>query len=527
MHKKINVSSKGIKSKYKRRIFGCIGAVSGLSLLLSFAGCKDKAQQTPTLTYWCHLPESISERITNYGETPFAAEYEKRTGVDVTWVHPAMGKSTETLDRLIASDEPLPDIIEANWYDRSPDACIERGTILRLNDIIGNNAPNLAGFLAQNKDIDKSVKTDNGSYYVFPFVRYGDKLLTTRGIIIRDDWLSELNLQPPRTIDQWETVLTAFKQKKGAKAPFAGGIHTLNVFVGAFNVGTDFYVDDGVVKYGPIEQGYREYLATMNRWYRNGLVDENLAIISANYSAECMINGSSGVNVGAGGSALGVWLNIAKASGDSNYSLAAVGFPSHDGQKPGFSYKTWPYEPLDGAAISGDCKDPALAARFLDYSYSEEGSLLNNFGIEGVSYNMVDGKPVYTKLITDNPDGFSPASILPLYVRAANEAPIIQDERYIEQYYQFPAQKKALEVWGDNEYEKHAMPHVTLALGELDEYNRIMTDIEAYCKENEEDFIIGVRPIEEFDQFVQECKDKHIDRAIAIRQAAYDRYINR
>ena len=509
-----------------RLCFFCIGAVLGAGLLLLSSGCSSDTAEKPSLTYWMELPEML-DSVTNFGETPFAAEYAKRTGIDITWIHPSPGKYNETLDMLIASGEPLPDIIESNWYSRSPEASIERGTIMRLNDILVNHAPNLTKFLSENKDIDKSVKTDNGSYYVFPFIRNGEKLITTQGFIIRDDWLKELNLESPGTIDQWEAVLTTFKEKKGAKAPFIGKTAVLKRFLGGFNTGEGFYVDEGIVKYGPIETGYKEFVVTMNRWYRNGLIDKNFAIMGSDYMYASMLNGISGATFGAGGSAMGVWLNSARTNGDENYSLAAVKFPAPEGQRPSFSAKTWPYEPIDGAAISGDCKDPALAARLLDYSYSEEGSMLNNFGIEGVSYNMVDGQPVYTGLVTDNPDGISAAKILPLYVRSANEAPIIQDERYIEQYYQHPAQKKSLEIWSENEYEKHSMPHITLATEELDDYNRIMIDISAYCEENTEDFIIGSRPIEEFEMFVEECKAKHIDRAIAIKQAAYGRYINR
>lgn len=522
MHRKKCSSKNSFQSV---QVFKNVCMLIGTGLLAFSFGCTGEPEEKPLLTYWMDLP--YFESITNYGETPFAKEYAKRTGVDVTWIHPAEGKYTETLDMLIASGDKLPDIMESNWYKRNPEACIERGTIIKLNDVLAESAPNLTKFLSENKDIDKSVKTDNGSYYVFPFVRYGEKLLTTQGYVIRDDWLGELGLDFPETIDDWENVLTAFKEKKGAKYPLTGGMGVLKGFIGAFGTGHEFYVDDGVVKYGPIEPGYKEFMVTMNRWYMNGLIDKNFAIAGPQYTSDYLRNGNSGATLGAGGSGMGVWLTNAKKAGDENYSLAAVKYPAPKGQKPEFSFKTWPYEPLDGAAISGDCENPALAAKFLDYSYSEEGSMFNNFGIEGVSYNMVDGQPVYTELITDNPDGLSPAVILPYYVRSSTEAPIIQDERYIEQYYSFPAQKKALEVWGDNEYEKHLMPHTTLAMEELDEYNRIMTDISAYCEDNLESFILGVRPIEEFDMFVEECRSKQIDRAIAIKQAAYNRYINR
>ncbi|UKI35452.1 MAG: hypothetical protein L6V93_15060 [Clostridiales bacterium] len=59
-------------------------------------------------------------------------------------------------------------------------------------------------------------------YFSFPFIR-GDKSLGySTGLILRGDWLKELGLEIPRNIDQWETVLTAFKEKKAQKSPFFG-----------------------------------------------------------------------------------------------------------------------------------------------------------------------------------------------------------------------------------------------------------------------------------------------------------------
>ena len=34
------------------------------------------------------------------------------------------------------------------------------------------------------------------------------------GLVLRADWLKELNLPVPETIEQWETTLRAFKEKK-------------------------------------------------------------------------------------------------------------------------------------------------------------------------------------------------------------------------------------------------------------------------------------------------------------------------
>ena len=513
--------------KMKRVLCGAAAVAVAGTMVLSMTGCGDQSQSGASgdsLTYWVRLHPNISTSVTNFGETPLAKELSAKTGINVTYEHPTQGQEKESLNLLIASGD-LPDIIETDWLSRDPESSIAKNTIIELNDVIEANAPNLKKFLQERPDIDKQVKTDSGSYYAFPFIRDGEKLLATSGFMLRGDWMEELGLELPETIDEWETVLTAFKEKKGATMPFVGG---LNYFATGFDVGYDFYVDDGKVKYGCLEDGFKDYLETMNDWYKKGLLNKDFALADNDVTTTNILNGGAGASFGAGGGGMGVWSNAAKNNGDDKYKLIATKYPSSKkGQTPEFGNKQWEYSPLNGAAISGKSKNVELAAKFLDYSYSEEGKMLNNFGIEGESYTMVDGQPQYTDLITKNPEGLPIAQILTMYVRATGEAPIIQDERYIEQYYQLDNQKDALNKWSDNNHQKHMMPQVTLTQEERNEYSTIMTDLITFRDENVTAFIVGSKPISDFPKFVQECKDRNIDRALEIQQAAYDRFMAR
>lgn len=513
----------------------CVGLAAG-----AMAGCGNKDNEVTTtlptgevsypietdttLTYWVRLPSALGTSVQNYGETPFAQEYMERTGIKVEYQHPAQGQETEALNLLIASNE-LPDIIETTWLDRDPDASIAKNTIVQLNPYFEDYSPNLTKWLAENPEIDKTIKTDTGNYYVYPFVRSDEKLLSTAGIMLRNDWLQELGLNLPETMDEWDTVLEGFKTK--CTTPLAMEIGGLYRFLGAYDLNQDFIIMDDKVEYGSIDPKFKDWLAKMNEWYQKGYIDMNFAILDTQLINANMLNGTSGVTFGAGGGAMGLYLN-AKAAEDPNYDLAATPFPAPaKGERPLFGNKQMPYSPINGAAITGQCKTPDVAARFLDYSYSEEGYMLNNFGIEGESYEMIDGYPTYTDVITNNPDGLSMAQAMPLYIRAANEGPFVQDVRYIEQYYSLPQQQAALDVWSQNDHEKHTMPQITLTQDETNEYSKIMSDITTFRDESVVAFILGSKPLSEFDAYVQQIKDLNIDRAIEIQQAAYDRFQNR
>ena len=61
--------------------------------------------------------------------------------------------------------------------------------------------------------------------------------------------------------------------------------------------------------------------------------------------------------------------------------------------------------------------------------------MLYNFGTEGVSYEMQDGKPVYTSLITNNPDGLTMAQAMSYYIGASHMGGgFVQDLDYYNQY---------------------------------------------------------------------------------------------
>lgn len=475
-----------------------------------------------TLKYWVRLTPALGTSVKNFGETPFAKKLMENTGINIEFLHPAQGQEAEVLNLLIASGD-LPDIIETDWLARNPDSSIAKNTILGLNDLINDYSPNLKKYLEENPDVDKEIKTDSGKYYVYPFIRNDEKLLSTAGLIMRSDWLEEAGLEAPETIEEWDKTLEALSGK--CEIPIAMGVGELSYFCGAYNVSNDLYIDNGKVMYGAVTDGYKQYLQKMNEWYTKGYIDKNFAIIDTNLKNSYMLSGKSLVTFGAGGSAMGLYLSTNK---DQDYDLTAVPFPSAvKGQTPEFGNKQFKYSSLNGAAITGKSKNPELAARLLDYSYGEDGYMLNNFGIEGESYVMKDDYPTYTEIITNNPDGLAMSQSLPLYVRAANEGPFVQDARYIEQYYSLPQQQEALDIWGNNNHENHAMPQITMTEEETDEYTKIMNDISTYRDEMAINFIIGAESFDNYDNYVQTLESMNLNRAVEIKQAAYDRFLQR
>jgi len=527
--------------------------VASMVLIGTFSGCKKNTTQTSsksesipavatypiktdtTLTYWCYF-YGDSSFGTNIGELPFGKELEKKTGVKVKYIHPAKGSETEQFNLLLASGD-LPDIISTNWYKFSggPEKAISNNIITPLNELIKENSPNLKKLLDGNKNVNKMVQTDTGNYYVYPYLRTLETDLPPvyTGAMVRKDWLDDLGLQIPTTIDEWTVMLKAFKEKKNAESPFTaylfstgGPMKSSSLFMGAYGVMDDFYLQDGKVLYGPTQEGFKGYLTQMNSWYKQGLIDKDIFSVDQKTADAKMISGKSGSIVGNLGGNMGKYLDAQKAK-DTKYDLVGVPFPSlKKGEMTPIGHLGYIYGDSNGsAAISATSKNKVLAAQYLDYAYSREGQLVYNFGIEGTSYSMVNNVPTYSDIITKNPK-LTLAQAVTGYT-GNNSANVIDPDSFKQFSTPYEQQKKAVDQWKLTDTAKHQIPPVTATQEESSELSSVMNDVESYKQEMIVKFILGVEPLSNFDKYVDQINKLGIDNAVKIKEAALVRYNKR
>ncbi len=512
----------------------------GLALLLLLViaigstGCSGGGEETETasggnkLTVWMELNPLLSTKVTNFGETPLAKEISKRTGIEIEYIHPPQGQTKEAFNLLLASGE-LPDIIRYNWYEQDAQKMIDNKIILDLTEDIEKNAPNLKKILSEHPDWDKQVKTDGGSYYTFPFFRGDKSLLSYTGPIVRKDWLDELGLEIPETIEDWENMLIAFKEKKGADVPLS---LTVNYFdhgfiAGAYGIYGDFYVDNGEVKYGPMEDSYLDFLTLLNKWYKAGLLDKNIASADSKMLDTYMLNDRMGATVGLVGGNLGKW-TTAMMEKDDKVNLVATPYPvMNKGDEPEMAKCDWDANPVSGFAISAKTKNRDLAVKFLDFCYSEEGSMLLNFGIEGDTYEMVDGQPKFTQKMIDILNGTNTEETSHFYSMGTYSGPLVQDKRLVEQTLVYDNQKEAYKTWSVPKAFEHKMPLVQYNEEEREIRSSFMTDLTTYKEEMVMAFITGSRPLSEFDDFRNQLEKMGIKDVLKVENAAYKRYQSR
>lgn len=512
---------------YAKRALAAVCAAACV-MTAGCAGGKKETASSGKLTYWCNLDGSAAALYQNLGDTELAKTLKEKTNTEIEYVHPPQGQEAEKFNLLTASNN-LPDMIEYKWataYAGGPQKAIDDGKIIDIGEY-KEYAPNYFKYLEEHPEVEKLVKTDDGKYFGFAFVRNDPSLLVMTGPYLRKDWLNELGLEVPETIDEWETVLTAFKEKKGASAPLTGNIAMFEwgIFAGAYGVEEGYYHDGNTVKFGACEPGYKEFITKMADWYQKGLIDEGIASNDNKMVMTNILNGVSGAAFGNIGSGIGnITANAANIQGfelvGAKYPVLKKGDISEHGQLDLMV-------PGRVTAISTSCKDIEKAMKFLDYGYSEEGAMLYNFGIEGKSYNIVDGYPTYTEDITDNKEGLSMANAMSNYCLSYASGPFLQDKRYMEQYAKLDSQKTAWKNWQETKESEHKLPYIYLEQSRLDEYARLQTDVDTYTNEMTLKFIMGVEPLEKYDEFLSNLESRGVKTVLEITQNAYDKALER
>lgn len=485
---------------------------------------------TPTtLKIWHPVTTDITQSVKTLDNSEYYKELEKRTGIHFEFIHPVMGQEQQSLNLLVSSGE-LPDIVVTYVgqysFQGGYDKAIEDGTIIKVNDLAKKYAPNFLAALNEDADMKKSAYTDSGNLPQFWSVTSpGQKPFM--GVTIRQDWLDDLGLKTPVTYDDWEKVLTAFKEKKGAVAPmmlYNTGFSSMENFSSGFNFGFStgaFYQQAGKVKYGPLEPGFKEYVTMMNKWYKAGLIDKDFATKKDRTPSNTFIStGKAGAWEDLGSR----YVSDKQQATDPNYKIVGVPNPVKTvGDKNTYKMDLGRLG-SSGWSVTSKCKNPDVVAKLINYIYSADGQKLSNYGLEGKTYTLgTDGKVKYTDELLKNPNGLTLNQALAKYTQTTGAQYYMHDKQYpgID-----AAGLAAYDVW--SKIPAGASTNLPQALSltpdEASQFNKINSDLDTYAKEMALKFIMGVEPLSNFDAFVSKVKTMKVDDAIKIQQTALDRF---
>ena len=456
-----------------------------------------------------------------YNDMLVFREYEKMTNIHIEWEDVPSEGFTERKNLLFASNE-LPDAfyksgitpLEAVKYGSS-------GMLIPLEDLIDKYAPNIKRIFEQYPEIEATITAPDGHIYALPSIIDLEAARTNK-FWVNKKWLDNLGLEVPETADELIEVLRAFKEKDANgngdpndEIPLSewdwGGL--LNAFSGSWGLlqqmGYNLNVVDGKVDIWMTDDRYKELLMFFNQLYTEGLLDNT---IFTQKSSEFV------AKMGAG--TLGMFHNQASdpfaAHKDDYMGIAPIKGTTGDRMT-----NAGPIARDFGAfAITSNNKYPEATIRWLDYFFSEEGSIFFRYGIEGETfYYKEDGYPEYTDEILNDERGLGvaigqftpwPGGGSPQYVTLKNASAINPPE--------VQAAQEALSPY---------MPEVIYGTPVFDEatakeVDTLRQDIDTYFNESSAKFITGAIGFDQWDEYVSTLESMNLGRLEEIYQEALD-----
>jgi putative aldouronate transport system substrate-binding protein len=373
-------------------------AAIGLPAIILIAGCSNNntetassaaTQKTENDSTKSAKPLEISIAPLLFNGTPpdpanspFYKELQKRTNTKLTIEFIESSGYPEKMNLALASKKLKDVTVVKNFTDPNIYNAVNQGAFTDLTPYLGDlkKYPNLAK-IPEHAWNDIKI---NGKIFGIP----NTTGIIGNGFYIRKDWLEQLKLPVPQTVDEFTNVLKQFKTHFPDKSPaIANGTAPLAQIGSAFGTDAPVFAGDQLLL-KEMTTGYREYLLYMRSLYQDGLIPKEYSVIKN--AKELFWQGRGGALNWSFHEAWLVQTELAKSDPKAEFMI----IPPLKG--PG-GYATYARDSFYGAfAIpSSVSKEKVLQVLdYLDRSASEEINDLRLYGLEGIHHKVVDGKKV-------------------------------------------------------------------------------------------------------------------------------------
>ena len=494
-----------------------------------------------TVTMWCDLIPPLFNAMPNgMSDNMVLQELQKRTGITLDITSTAITGAADAVSLQVASGD-YPEIWSGfgSYYTGGISEAIEQEIILDLAEY-KENFSSYFEILDNYPIYGKNAYTDDGNVGVLNGIWTNP--VVDVGLAVRQDYLDELGLDVPTTLDDFYEALTAMKDKYGAYYYMnQDSSDPVNSFAQCFgvvgNAGSSstyaYYMakNGEEVVFSPLEDGFKDYLETMAKWYSEGLIyTDFLSAPDAVPGSDLLLSGDIGVTYY---NAASYTTLMGQVEAGSSFKLTPVEPPVNvETGEPGHLGRLVDYVSPKGYSLSTALEPGSetfdAVCSMLDYLYTNEGSELMNYGMEDVTFTYdADGNHVWTDLMVNNPDGLAYSWCISRYTFGAGSFRI-DSSRTLANY--GDEEMHLIEVWNNGECDtRDVLPSSGLSLtsDEAAAYSAGFSDIRTHAQQNILAFITGTRSIDEYDTFVEELESMNVDECTQILQDALDRYNQR
>lgn len=340
---------------------------------------------------------------TEWGGNLVSDTITEETGVDIDFITPT-GNEEEKISAYMASDS-LPDLITLGWWESQFNELIEKDMVYALNELADEYDPYF--WEVSDPDVRNWYTQEDGNIYGYPNssctpkdLETTDNLSSNIAFMVRKDIYEAIGSPDMTTPEGFKSAV----EKAAKMFPEVDGKPLIPIgaheFDGSGNVSFDKYLmnmravpyeKDGKLYDRYTDPDYLAWLNTMRELGQEGLLSDDIFVDKRTQMDEKLEEGR--------------YFCMLYQHTDMMSQQKAI-YAKHperiyiavDGPKNsrGDDYRL-PTTGINGwtvTLISKKCKNPERAIQFLDYLMSEHGQMMTYLGVEGKTYDMVDGKPV-------------------------------------------------------------------------------------------------------------------------------------
>lgn len=401
-----------------------VALLLAVAMVMSFAlvGHAEDEIVDGKFTTTRHITVEVYDRGNDGGSDPtnnMYTEYIKKGmledhNVEVEFVKVPRWTEVEEINNLLAAQK-APDICVTYSYP-TIQTYADMGGVMDLSGLLEENkdlAPNLWGWLQENNIYWDRDPVDGTIWAIEARLATSNRVLT----FVRQDWLDALGLEAPTTTEEFEAMLYAFKER-ASELPVDDASKVVPYSV-SYDVGwraatliesfidpnisdREYYIngfDDRKVT----QNGTKEAVRLLNKWYNDGLMWDNFALYGSGDTTE-----DDNMKAGYVGVFTHNWdypfrngvdsinANLARNVGPDAKYVAIDPFTSSDG-----SHTKFVPGPVDRKVFFPLTNDEPLACLlYLDWISDPEHIEYLQIGDEGVTHQVLESGAIQTMAAT-------------------------------------------------------------------------------------------------------------------------------
>ncbi len=340
---------------------------------------------------------------TGWGENIVSKKITEETGVNIHFITPS-GNESEKLNALIAADS-LPDFITLGWWEPQVNEMIDHNMVYALNELA--DSYDMYFYQVSNEDAVNWYTKEDGNIYCYPNssitakdIEEHDNIGSNQTFLVRKDIYEAIGSPDMTTPEGFQAAV----EKAYEMFPTVDGEPLIPVGAHVFNdrgnVSFDQYLmnflavpfeENGEIYDRYTDEDYMRWLKMFRQLREEGLLTDDIFIDQRTQMEEKMAKGRYFCMIYQYTDMLSQQKELYMNHPERIY-LAVDGPKNAAGDD--HTLTTTEINGWTVTLISKNCEEPERAIAFLSYMLSEQGQLRISLGVEGETFDYVDGKPV-------------------------------------------------------------------------------------------------------------------------------------